>query len=361
MSTPTPTGGISSSSYQAVGKEDRSDGYKKTIHNKEQDTAINSDGYKNTIHNKEQDTGINKNDPYIERFKSKSQAKDFVRVTLTTDIVWGQSDEGVNAAYKKHNDFKKTFRAGNIIILLKMTEIFTNGDFGNIRDGIYWCLQQYQNLTNYTQAREKSTRPCMKETYDICDTQALPAGVMPFGGELRRQILLDIKETYDICDTQELPAGVMPFGGELRRQILLDKVGQGSTLADYFDPQHSVEQHDPQHSVEQQRETSHDQESCGEEGHYHSDDENSGVGDHSECGEEGHYYSDNTSENSGVGDYSDSDVEYHSESDDDYRNHAEYYNGCDDHSDGPYWDSTLHVWTKRKPRATRLDYTGERK
>ena len=136
----------------------------------------------------------------------------FVKATInnskytTTDIVWGQSDEGVNAAYKKYNDFKKAFRAGNIIIFLKMTEIFTNGDFGNIRDGIYWCLQQYQNLTNYTQAREKSTRPWIEETSDLYDTQALLAGVMA-------------------------------FGAELMRQILLDKVGQGSTLADYFDPQ----------------------------------------------------------------------------------------------------------------------------
>ena len=31
--------------------------------------------------------------------------------------------------------------------------------------------------------------------------------------------------------------GTMPFGAEIMCQILIDKVGQGSTLEDYFDPQ----------------------------------------------------------------------------------------------------------------------------
>ena len=69
MSTPTPTGGISSSSYQGVRRTDR------------------SDGYKNTINNNEQDTEINNNKPYVERFvfNGSSQEIEFQRVTLTVN------------------------------------------------------------------------------------------------------------------------------------------------------------------------------------------------------------------------------------------------------------------------------------
>ena len=67
MSTPTPTGGISSSSYQGVCRGNQ------------------SDGYKNTINNNKPDTEINNNEPYIERFKSKSQEKEILRVTLTVN------------------------------------------------------------------------------------------------------------------------------------------------------------------------------------------------------------------------------------------------------------------------------------
>ena len=42
MSTPTPMGGISSSSYQGVHRKDQSDGYKNTINNNEPDTEINN-------------------------------------------------------------------------------------------------------------------------------------------------------------------------------------------------------------------------------------------------------------------------------------------------------------------------------
>ena len=44
-----------------------------------------SDGYKNTINNNKPDTEINNNEPYIERFKGKSQEKEFLRVTLTVN------------------------------------------------------------------------------------------------------------------------------------------------------------------------------------------------------------------------------------------------------------------------------------
>ena len=79
-----------------------------------------------------------------------------------------------------------------------------------------------------------------------------------------------------------------------------------------------------------------DQESYGDEGYNYSNDNESY--DQESCGEEGYFYSDNNSENSGVGDYSNNNVEYHSESDDKYRNHADYYSGCDDHSDKGYND-----------------------
>lgn len=70
------------------------------------------------------------------------------------NIVWDQSDDGVKVAYKNHNNFEKAFWTSNIIGFLKIVkEIFTNADFGNICDGIYWCLQQYQNLFNYTQTK----------------------------------------------------------------------------------------------------------------------------------------------------------------------------------------------------------------
>lgn len=111
---------------------------------------------------------------------------------------------------RQHAAFAKANKNSNIVSLLNIVDtVCLGGEFGNTHGKIYWMLNLYKKLFNYTKISQKDTRLLLKDLSDLYDVQVSQTGSL-------------------VC------------GKKLMEDILAENLWQGTTMAHYFDPENNI-------------------------------------------------------------------------------------------------------------------------